>query len=74
MGSREILLVWMHCIAPGQRSYVVFTGPNGAGKTNTLSAIEGLLKPQSGNITVAGFSIKDKPFMYVPNLGVNCRL
>jgi ABC-2 type transport system ATP-binding protein len=30
-------------------------GPNGAGKTSTLSAIEGLVKAQSGNITVAGF-------------------
>ena len=29
-------------------------GPNGAGKTSTLSAIEGLLKPQSGDISIAG--------------------
>ena len=29
-------------------------GPNGAGKTSTLSAIEGLLKPRSGSIIVAG--------------------
>jgi ABC-2 type transport system ATP-binding protein len=35
-------------------------GPNGAGKTSTLSAIEGLLKPDSGNITVAGYSIRDQ--------------
>src|SRR5258706_5751893 len=45
-------------------------GPNGAGKTSTLSAIEGLLKPQSGNITVDGFSIKDKPLHVRANLGV----
>jgi ABC-2 type transport system ATP-binding protein len=45
-------------------------GPNGAGKTSTLSAIEGLLKPQSGNITVAGFSIKNKPLHVRANLGV----
>jgi ABC-2 type transport system ATP-binding protein len=30
-------------------------GPNGAGKTSTLSAIEGLLKPASGTISVAGY-------------------
>src|ERR1700760_3986609 len=30
-------------------------GPNGAGKTSTLSAIEGLIKQQSGNISVAGY-------------------
>jgi ABC-2 type transport system ATP-binding protein len=29
-------------------------GPNGAGKTSTLSAIEGLVKPTSGSITVDG--------------------
>ncbi|MEO5564423.1 MAG: ABC transporter ATP-binding protein [Chitinophagaceae bacterium] len=45
-------------------------GPNGAGKTSTLSAIEGLLKPQSGNITVAGYSIKDKPLHVRANLGI----
>lgn len=45
-------------------------GPNGAGKTSTLSAIEGLLKPQSGNIVVAGFSIKDKPLYAKASMGV----
>jgi ABC-2 type transport system ATP-binding protein len=45
-------------------------GPNGAGKTSTLSAIEGLLKPQAGDITVAGFSIKDKPLYVRANIGV----
>jgi ABC-2 type transport system ATP-binding protein len=29
-------------------------GPNGAGKTSTLSAIEGLLKPNGGAIRVPG--------------------
>ena len=45
-------------------------GPNGAGKTSTLSAIEGLLQPQSGHITVAGFNIKDKPLYARANIGV----
>lgn len=36
-------------------------GPNGAGKTSTLSAIEGLLKPRSGTITVAGYNNQTKP-------------
>ncbi len=35
-------------------------GPNGAGKTSTLSAIEGLLKPSSGNVFVAGYSVKEQ--------------
>jgi ABC-2 type transport system ATP-binding protein len=36
-------------------------GPNGAGKTSTLSAIEGLVKFQSGTITVDGFDAREKP-------------
>ena len=40
-------------------------GPNGAGKTSILSAIEGLLNPQSGNIVVAGHNIKEKPLSAV---------
>jgi ABC-2 type transport system ATP-binding protein len=45
-------------------------GPNGAGKTSTLSAIEGLLKPQSGNIVVAGYNINDKPLYAKASMGV----
>jgi ABC-2 type transport system ATP-binding protein len=45
-------------------------GPNGAGKTSTLSAIEGLLKPQSGNIVVAGYDIKENPLHARASMGV----
>lgn len=45
-------------------------GPNGAGKTSTLSAVEGLLKPQSGTITVAGYNINEQPLHARANLGV----
>ncbi len=45
-------------------------GPNGAGKTSTLSAVEGLLIPQSGDIQVAGFNVKDKPLYARANMGV----
>ena len=45
-------------------------GPNGAGKTSTLSAIEGLLKPQSGNVEVAGLDIFKSPLEARANLGV----
>lgn len=45
-------------------------GPNGAGKTSTLSAIEGLLKPQSGSIIVAGYNIKEKPLYARASMGV----
>lgn len=45
-------------------------GPNGAGKTSTLSAVEGLLVPHSGNISVAGYNLKDQPLYARANLGV----
>ncbi len=35
-------------------------GPNGAGKTSTLSAVEGLIRQQSGTVAVAGYdTLKD---------------
>ncbi len=45
-------------------------GPNGAGKTSTLSAVEGLLKPQGGSITVAGYNAKEKPLYARAAMGV----
>ena len=45
-------------------------GPNGAGKTSTLSSIEGLLKPKSGQILVAGFNISEQPLSARANMGV----
>jgi len=45
-------------------------GPNGAGKTSTLSAIEGLLKPQSGTIIVDGVNAQEKPLHARASLGV----
>jgi ABC-2 type transport system ATP-binding protein len=45
-------------------------GPNGAGKTSTLSAIEGLLKPQSGSVRVVGFDIHREMLEARANLGV----
>jgi ABC-2 type transport system ATP-binding protein len=45
-------------------------GPNGAGKTSTLSAVEGLLKPHSGSITVAGYNNREKPLHARAAMGV----
>ena len=45
-------------------------GPNGAGKTSTLSAVEGLLKPDSGKITVAGHDAMQNPLYAKANMGV----
>lgn len=45
-------------------------GPNGAGKTSTLSAIEGLLIPQSGQISIAGYNTRTQPLYARANMGV----
>ncbi|MFI5157579.1 MAG: ABC transporter ATP-binding protein [Sphingobacteriales bacterium] len=45
-------------------------GPNGAGKTSTLSAIEGLIKYQSGTVTVDGHDAKERPLYARAAMGV----
>jgi ABC-2 type transport system ATP-binding protein len=45
-------------------------GPNGAGKTSTLSAIEGLLNPQSGAVRVSGYDIRQQPLQARAAMGV----
>jgi ABC-2 type transport system ATP-binding protein len=45
-------------------------GPNGAGKTSTLSAIEGLIKPQSGAVLLDGIDIRQHPSQAKAKLGV----
>lgn len=50
-----------------------FLGPNGAGKTTTIKMITGILKPDSGKITVNGIDINKNPlkakeqFGFVPD-------
>ncbi len=46
-------------------------GPNGAGKTSTLSAIEGLVKPQSGRVQVLGEDVWPHPERVQRYLGIS---
>ncbi|MGI8714380.1 MAG: ABC transporter ATP-binding protein [Solirubrobacteraceae bacterium] len=45
-------------------------GPNGAGKTSTLSAIEGLIKPQSGAVLLEGVDVRRHPSQAKARMGV----
>jgi len=45
-------------------------GPNGAGKTSTLSAIEGLVKPQSGTVLLDGIDSRRHPNQARARMGV----
>jgi ABC-2 type transport system ATP-binding protein len=45
-------------------------GPNGAGKTSTLSAVEGLLTPTAGTITVAGYDSQRQALYARASMGV----
>jgi ABC-2 type transport system ATP-binding protein len=45
-------------------------GPNGAGKTSTLSAVEGLLEPDSGSITIGGIDRRANPRAAKARIGV----
>ena len=49
---------------------VGFIGPNGAGKSTTIKMLSGILYPDSGNITVGGFSPYKQRKDYVGNIGV----
>jgi ABC-2 type transport system ATP-binding protein len=46
-------------------------GPNGAGKTSTLSAIEGLVKPQSGTVQLDGIDSRRHPRWARARMGVS---
>lgn len=45
-------------------------GPNGAGKTTTLSMITGLLRPNSGTVTVHGADVWENPAVAKRQMGV----
>ncbi|MCL6626172.1 ABC transporter ATP-binding protein [Alicyclobacillus shizuokensis] len=54
-------------LQPG--SILAFLGPNGAGKTSTIKMIAGLVRPDSGDVTVAGHSITKRPRQALSHVG-----
>ena len=49
---------------------VAYIGPNGAGKSTTIKMLTGILKPDSGDIIVGGFTPFKDRLKYVKNIGV----
>ena len=49
---------------------VGFIGPNGAGKSTTVKMLSGILYPDSGDISVAGYIPHKQRKEYVANIGV----
>jgi ABC-type multidrug transport system ATPase subunit len=48
---------------------VGFVGPNGAGKSTTMKMICGLLKPNSGRVTIDGIAFSEDAQVYLSKLG-----
>jgi len=53
-----------------EHSVVALLGPNGAGKSTTLRAVSGLVRPETGRISVAGVRVDRRPPHAVARLGV----
>ncbi len=54
-------------VRPGE--ILGFLGPNGAGKTTTLRVCAGLLRPDEGQVTIAGASLLHEPVLARSRLG-----
>ncbi|MBB5082727.1 ABC transporter ATP-binding protein [Nonomuraea endophytica] len=54
-------------IAPGEAYGLL--GPNGAGKTTTISMLVGLLRPDSGGVTVGGVDLGREPLRAKAKIG-----
>jgi ABC-2 type transport system ATP-binding protein len=55
-------------IAPGE--IVGFLGPNGAGKTTTLKMLAGLLHPTAGEVSVLGFTPKERRYDFLRSIAM----
>lgn len=48
---------------------VGFIGPNGSGKTTTMKLLTGIIRPDSGKITVNGYNIRKDPIKAKESIG-----
>ncbi|MEW9502094.1 ATP-binding cassette domain-containing protein [Jeotgalibacillus marinus] len=54
----------------GDGEFFAFLGPNGAGKSTTVQMLTTLIKPTSGQLTVAGFDVRKDPEKVRLEIGV----
>lgn len=54
-----------------QGTIVGLLGPNGAGKTTTFYMVVGIIRPDEGDVTVDGISIKDMPIHERHRFGIS---
>ncbi len=67
-GSIEALKGISFDIAEGE--FYGMLGPNGAGKTTTISILSTILKPDEGQVRIAGFDLRSKPTECKRHIGV----
>jgi ABC-2 type transport system ATP-binding protein len=58
------------CLAVEKGEIFGLLGPNGAGKTTTISIMAGLIRPDNGEVTIAGHNLKTSPKQIRQVLGV----
>jgi ABC-2 type transport system ATP-binding protein len=67
-GKRPALMDLNFELAEGQ--FCALLGPNGAGKSTLFQLLTGLFRPDSGDITVGGYSIQKQPTQVLAQIGV----
>jgi ABC-2 type transport system ATP-binding protein len=66
----ELIAVDRINLSVGEGEFYGFLGPNGAGKSTTIKMLCGLLKPDHGQIRVAGYDLETEPLKVKASIGV----
>lgn len=67
----DLQALWGISLEINEGELVALVGPNGAGKTTTLRSITGLLKPESGQITLLGNELCKLPPNRIVEMGIS---